>query len=320
MIIGGYPYMSNKTPRNSEYTSCLKDFICKEYNFNSINFTPAKRGFYGETWRLDTCDNSYFIKLVYFEEHKEIYKRSFKIVEHLCNHGIDFISRIIKTAGGRLYTHFDGAILGVFNWIDGENIETDETKTPEFQMLARVYTVSPCNILIPREDFSGKSADDFFRQWKKINNTQVNLLLEKNRTMLEYRAERLKYFSELCKGDTTGFYITHGDAGRNFVVDGDKNFIVDWDSSLLAPPERDAWEAGFQDWARCLFNKSLRQNGIDYTLRAERLAYYSYYVFFYCLYWDIQYSQADEIEDFFNGYGEERIEYADKLFNSNVIK
>ena len=39
----------------------------------------------------------------------------------------------------------------------------------------------------------------------------------------------------------------------------------------------------------------------------------------HCLYWDIQYSQADEIEDFFNGYGEERIEYADKLFNSNDI-
>jgi len=304
----------NLTERDEQYINSLADFICKEYNIPTISITPTKRGFYGETWRLDTSDNSYFLKLVYFTAHQSIYERSFPIVEHLCSHGIDFINRIIKTADGRLFARFDGAVLGVFDWIDGENIETDETKIPEYQMLSRVYTIPTCGIQILSEDFSGRSVDTFFEQWKVTDDTQIIALLEKNRNKLEYRAERLKHFAGLCRGDATGFFITHGDAGGNFIVNNDKYFIVDWDDSILAPPERDAWVMGFRDWARCLFQRSLRQNGIDYTLRTERLAYYCYYMFFYWLTWLIRYSQVEEIEGFFNDWGEERIEYADKYF------
>jgi hypothetical protein len=98
--------------RSDAYKNHLINFIKREYDIEAVGITPAKRGFYGETWRLDTSDTSYFLKLVYLAVHKPVYERSFYIVQHLCNHGIDFISRIVKTANGRLFTQFDGAILG----------------------------------------------------------------------------------------------------------------------------------------------------------------------------------------------------------------
>jgi hypothetical protein len=234
-------------------------------------------------------------------------------VEHLCTHGINFISKIVKTSDGRLCTQFDGAVLGIFEWIDGENVETDETKIPEYDMLAKVYTIKPDSISIPHEDFSGKSGDIFFKQWKTLKDAKIIALFEKYCAKLEYRYKRLKYYAELCQGDTTGFVITHGDAGGNFIVSGDKYYIVDWDEPIFAPPERDAWVMGFREWACCIFHKALRRNGISYTLRNERLAYYSYYMFFYWLYWITECSPAEEIEDYFKDWGDDRIEYADKF-------
>jgi thiamine kinase-like enzyme len=133
--------------------------------------------------------------------------------------------------------------------------------------------------------------------------------------MLKYRAKRLSFFAGLCRGDTSNFYITHGDAGGNFLVNNGKYYIVDWDDAFLAPPERDAWVMGYCDWARRLFEQSLLRNGIDYSLRPERLAYYGYHMFFYWLTWLTKCAQFEEIKDFFETYGAERIEYADKLYH-----
>ncbi|MFR1787064.1 phosphotransferase [Ruthenibacterium lactatiformans] len=308
----------NQTERTEAYEKNLKSFLCEEYGFRGIAITPAKRGFYGETWRLDTPGKSYFVKLVYFADHQYIYTCSFGVMDFLRSKGIDFISAIVKTTEGALFTRFDGAVLGVFNWIDGENIETDETKIREYQMLAKIYTVPSDGVHIRREDFSGKSADMFFKQWALSKDSEILLLLEKNRAKLEYRSHRLQHFAALCRKDTSHFYITHGDAGGNFFVSGDKAFLLDWDDVLLAPPERDAWVMGFRDWARCLFQRSLREQGIEYSLKPERLAYYSYYMFFFWLAWLVRCSDAKEIESFLAEYGEKRIEYADDLWKKSL--
>jgi Ser/Thr protein kinase RdoA (MazF antagonist) len=302
-------------PRSEEYQHRLLEFIRQEYGISAARLTPAKRGYYGETWRLDATTSSYFLKLVYPAAHQAIYERSFSIIQYLCDHGIDFISRIVNTKDDDLSTRFDGAILGVFDWIDGENRETDATKIPEYHMLAKVYAVPSGGVPILREDFSGNSADTFFEQWKALDNIQIHSLLEKNRAKLEHRAKRLKYFAELCRGDTADFFITHGDAGGNLMVNGDRYFIVDWDSPILAPPERDAWVMCSRDWARDAFHNALCQNGIRHTLRLERLAYYCYYFFFFYLtaYLD-GFTQTDtvrEIEEYIDGWIEGSIQYAD---------
>ena len=224
-----------------------------------------------------------------------------------------------------LYTKFDGAVLGVFNWIDGVNIETDATKIPEYQMLARVYTIPAQGIPIPYEDFSGGSADRFFKQWNALGDNQLLPLLEKNRVKLKHRAERLKTLSRLCQNDTADFYITHGDAGGNLIKSGERYFIVDWDNPILAPTERDAWFMCSYDWARDAFQTALRQNGIAHILRPERLAYYCYHFFFFYLtayldgYLHNVPDPVSEIEEYINGWIEKSIEYTDKTIKNAVF-
>ena len=303
-------------PRSETYKEQLCDFIRSEYNIDSVSIAPAKRGFYGETWRLESTDKPYFLKLDY-SPHQGVYERSFPIIEHLCNHGIDFISRIVKTKSGGLSTRFDGAVLGVFNWIDGEHIETDETKIPEYNMLARVYKVPANGLSIPREDFSSQYAEKFYAQWAVMDDEQINSMLEKRRAVFEHRADRLKLFSEKCKGNTTGFVITHGDAGGNLIEDGELCYIVDWDEPILAPPERDAWVMCNRDWARDAFHEALRQHSVTYTLRPERLAYYCYHFFFFYLTSFLEsYKVSDivqELEEYIDGWIQDSFRYVDSI-------
>ena len=324
--------MYSNINRTDDYIDSLVEFIKREYGISVQHISKAKRGYYGETWRIGAPDASYFVKLVYPAIHAAVYERSFPIIQHICNHGIDFISKIVKTKGGGLFSRFGGAALGVFDWIDGENIENDGTKIPEYQMLAKIYTVPADGLAIAKEDFSGGIADRFYKQLSELKDSRIRSLIDKNRLKIEHRAARLEYFANLCNNRKAEldfnssdhaqynddiYVITHGDAGGNLLKNGDKYFLVDWDYPVLAPPERDAWFMCSRDWARDAFHNALRQNGIDYVLRRERLAYYCYYFFFFYLaaYLD-GYTQGDtfsDIEEYIDGWIEDSIAYADNI-------
>ena len=301
------------------YLARLCGFVDDQYGIKVEGIEPATRGFYGETWKLDAGERSYFVKLCYSSPQKGVYERSFPVVEHLYQHGIDFISHIVKTKDGALSTQFDGAVVGVFDWIDGELTETDQTKGPEYDMLARIYTVPVDGVTIRREDFSGDSAAEFLQMWQACDDPDVCALFESRRQKLIERARRLSHFAALCQGDQTGFVITHGDAGGNLIVGPDKCYIVDWDDPLLAPPERDAWNmVCYKGWSTALFEAALRRHGIDYRLRTERVAYYCYY---YCFFYLVELLQGlerpgvkDRLRVFFDDWAENRATYADEHF------
>ncbi|MCL2820795.1 MAG: aminoglycoside phosphotransferase family protein [Oscillospiraceae bacterium] len=305
--------MYSNVIRDDEYKRRLVEFIGIEYGIDVVGISAARRGFYGETWRIEADSKKYFLKLVYCDEHKGVYERSFPVVKFICDHGIDYISKIVSTKDGKLSVLFDGAVIGIFDWIEGENTETDLTKTPEYQMLARIYTI-PCeNLLIEKEEFSDKCADDFYELWRKQENTQILSLLEANKKKLVHRAEKLKIYSGICKKDMSGFVITHGDAGGNFITGNGKNYIVDWDGVTHAPPERDAWVMCSRGWARELFQKTLDDNNIMYKLRTERLVYYCYrFFFFYLNSLLTACSDTKEIENFIDCWIEDSIKWAEK--------
>ena len=300
--------------RDEEYRNNLLKYINCEYGIAAKYITPAKRGFYGETWKLSASNADYFLKVVYAEEHKPSYERSFPVIRHLCDHGIYFINKIVKTTLGCLYTTFDDAIVGLFDWIDGDNIQNEATKIEEYKMLAQVYTVPAYGIDIAREDFTTKDADEFFERWSRLDDKQVLTLLEKNCMKIEHRAKRLQIFSDLCRKDKNDFVITHGDAGGNFISNGNASFIVDWDSTKLAPPERDAWFCVHWDWAMAGFRDALNQNGIGYELRNERFAYYCYWFFFFYLnaYLDAH-TDVVTIEDYIDGWMADNVKWADAV-------
>ncbi|MDR1691914.1 MAG: aminoglycoside phosphotransferase family protein [Oscillospiraceae bacterium] len=319
--------MYGSIKRDAVYINNLRGFLLREYGIESLNIIPAKRGYYGETWMVGAAGQSYFVKLDYSAAHKSIYERSFPVIEQLHNHDIDFISRIVKTADGRLSARYNGAVLGVFDWIDGNNIQNERTKIAEYEMLSKIYTIPADGLTIPREDFSGDSAKRFFKMWAALGDNNIDSLFEKNRAKLERRAARLKHFSALCRGDASGFVITHGDPGGNVIMNGEKFYIVDWDGPVLAPPERDAWFSclypQFSGWAEASFHKALLDNGIEYALRPERLAYYCYHSFFFYLteYLDTWFDVGDrfgnmakKLDEYFHCWIEEQIKYADQKY------
>ncbi|MCL2508136.1 MAG: aminoglycoside phosphotransferase family protein [Oscillospiraceae bacterium] len=311
-------------PRDSTYMACLTDFICREYAIEPVSITPAKRGYYGETWRLDTADGNYFLKLDYSPKHQTRYKNSLPVVGYLTESGIDFIGKIIKTRSGRLFSVYDSAVLGVFTWIDGENIETDETKIPEYKMLSKIYLLTKPGFDIPTLEFSDKTALTFFAKWNNLKaepqseeNSAIISIFEQYRKALTDYAARLSYFASVCDNDRSDFYITHGDAGGNLLSGGGKYYIVDWDEVMYAPLERDAWVMCCRDWARKAFGDALAHNNIHYTLRPERLAFFCYHMFFLYLVEFLDdftlFGKRREIEEYFDGFIMERTRYADTI-------
>ena len=300
--------------RSDEYKHDLLTFIRHHYAIDVTRITPAKRGFYGETWKVSSLTSDYFIKLIYAPDYQANYERGLYLVQHFSHVGIHFAGRIVKTIANSLYTQFDGAVLAVFEWIEGENVQNEITKIEEYKLLAKVYTLSPIDIEIESEDFSSNEADEFFKKWSGLEDQKMLSLLEKNRLKIEHRAARLSVFSKLCCMDKSDFFITHGDAGGNFIVSGGSNFIVDWDSAKLAPPERDAWFCVHWDWAMTGFREALTDNRIYYKLRTERFAYYCYWFFFYYLntYLDAK-TEAEIVEEYFDSWMSDNVKWADKI-------
>ena len=309
----------SNTIRTQEYTDKLLNFIKFEHGIDAVNINPAKRGFYGETWRVNEINSSYFVKAVYSTAHKNIYEKSFPIIEHINNHGIDFISKIVRTKKGELFTQFDDAIIGVFDWIEGENKQDEQSKIHEYQLLAKIYTVPTDGLEITREKFSSESADTFFNKYEKLEaDTPIKKLLEIHRSKIEHRANRLRFFSvRCCNSGTVPLFITHGDAGGNYITNGNKGYIVDWDTPILTSPERDAWFCMHWDWAMKVFHNALRENGLNYTLRPERLAYYCYHMFFYYLnaYIDrfILNGDTPGLDEYMNGWIEDSFKFAERI-------
>jgi len=279
--------MYSAISRDEAFNRQLVCFIQASYSLHATAITPARRGYFGETWRVECREGLVFAKLVH-GYHRLRYQKSFAVAEHLCAHGIDCVSRIVKTRNGSLSCEFEGGVLGLFDWIDGKNQEDDRSKPHEYSMLAKIYAVDTAGLDIPREDFSSGAAQLFFEKWARVEDETILALLEDKRAELEHCARRLRCFAQICAGDESGFVITHGDAGGNVLVHSvparaDKYHIIDWDIPLLAPPERDAWFWLHRPWAMRAFHSALRRNGIAYTLRPERLAYYCYHMYFFYL-------------------------------------
>nr|MDD6336226.1 aminoglycoside phosphotransferase family protein [bacterium] len=282
--------MMNHILRDQAYINSLKDAIYQQYDITAIEITPAKRGYYGETWKVRGTAGVYFLKMDYLPFHQKRFAGGLSVIEYLCENGIDFVGHIIKTRDGRLCPQFDTALMGMFEWVDGENIEKDDTKAPEYQMMCKVYQLTKPGLGIPAASFSDDAAVRFYQQWDRLKSAPktdgTDLVLstfERFGGEIAHCALRLSQFAERCREDGGDFYLTHGDAGGNFFTGNGRNYIFDWDEAMYAPIERDAWVMGCYDWARKLFNDTLKGNHIPYQLRPERLAFYCYHMYFFYL-------------------------------------
>lgn len=311
-----------RTERDARYLSRLAEFVRAEYGLSADSIVPAKRGYYGETWRLKADNADCFLKLDDSPTHQRKLQNCLPVMEHLRERGIDFIGRIVRTVRGDLSARFDGAVLAAFDWIEGENVESDDTKIPEYRMLGRIYPLSRPGFDIPSVAFADEQARRVYASWRRLGehpsagkNASVLAVLERNRERLERYSARLTTFSARCDRDRPPFYVTHGDAGGNLLFGNGRYHIVDWDEVMYAPLERDAWVMCCRDWAMRAFTASLRDNGIAYDLRPDCLAFYVYHMFFLYLgeFLDDyeRYGTMEDVERLFDGWMTERLETAD---------
>jgi hypothetical protein len=281
--------MYNKVIRDEAYKAQLIKFIEMNYPISIGNLVEAKRGYFGETWKADTEEESYFIKIDYCDAHKQIYIDSFAVIDYLCKNGITHISKILKTKSNELYTSFNDGVIGVFIFVEGKNTE-EYPISKLFKKLAPVYKVPVENLGIKKEDYDISYVDEYYSNLEKLklyaadpNIQELVCFLEEKSSLIELRACRLKLFANRCKDDYNNFHITHGDAGGNSILKDDDFTIIDWDQPMLAPIERDAWFFICKDENMKTINQILRSNKIEYKLQNDRLAFYCYFSFFYYL-------------------------------------
>ena len=308
---------------DSDYKHRLSAAISECYAVSVRELEPAKRGYYGETWKVRGESGVYFLKVDYLRFHQQRFRGSLAAIDYLCSSGIDFVGEIVKTRDGRLFAEFDGAIMGMFVWVDGENVETGDTKPLEYQLLCRIYNKTRPGLAIPTAEFSDAAAVRFYELLEKLKkaprtdaNDRALSCFSRYSDMLNLYASRLDRAARRCSEDNGQFYLTHGDAGGNFFCAGGKNYIFDWDEVMYSPIDRDAWVMCCYDWARSLLNKTLRENNISYQLRPERLAFFCYHMLFFylCEFLNVHAicDKSDGIIDFFaNGWINERLQFAD---------
>ena len=316
--------MYGKVKREVDYILKLKRFIESKYGFMIIDISATKRSFYGETWKVVANNgNKYFAKLDYSSKHKEVYKTSLPIIEHLTKHGIDYVAKVIKTNESKLFVIFDNAVLALFEWIESKVVDDTIVTNKEFQMLSKIYKVSSSGLQITKEDFTAHCVDTYLELFaelkaeaKKGHYSSVLNELEDRTFIIDKRIKRLREVAKKCKDNMAGFVITHGDHGENMMAGDDKYYLVDWDHPLLAPPERDAWFFLNSERELSEFQKSLAACGINYKFSKERLEYYCYYAFFRYLnelikaYFDMPEVEEDaafNIAELFDGWIEDII-------------
>ncbi|MFA6309290.1 MAG: hypothetical protein WC677_06065 [Clostridia bacterium] len=282
--------MYNKIIRDSQYIYELKIFLENNYDIQIESIDEAKRGFFGETWKIATTKGKYFAKIDYSIPHKHIYINSFDIIEHLNNNGIKHICKILKTKENTLYTIFRSGVMGIFDYVEGENTENYEISRL-FEKLAPIYKISAPNIKIKKEDFSVGCIDSYYENLKNLKQNATGLILKEvvsylgnNDEIVKHKANRLTMFADRCRSDKSNYYITHGDAGGNSIINGDNFTIIDWDFPMLSPIERDAWFFMTNNQNIKMINDILLANEIRYKLNNDRLAYYCYHSFFYYMY------------------------------------
>lgn len=154
--------VQNAIVRDGAYMRRLKDALYAQYGIAALEITPASRGYYGETWKVCADSGCYFLKIDALPLHQTRYRRSLSVIEYLCENGIDFVGTIIRTRQNALCFDFDAAVAALFAWVDGENVGTDETKTPEYQMLCKIYRLTKPGLGIPSASFSDDAGGNFF--------------------------------------------------------------------------------------------------------------------------------------------------------------
>lgn len=273
--------MFSTIDRDTAYIARLEAFLAARYALPGCRVTPHERGFYGETWRAQCADRSYFVKVICYRLHMADYMESFRVVEYLRERGITHISQPVPDANGNAFQLFEDGVLAVFSFVEGIHTE-DYPLEPLFRLLALQYRVETDDLTpIRTERFTTGALRDFVRAVARFSQSKIPEakrmldLLAAHQDALRRTAAFARQSASLCRGNGEAFCITSGDVGGNVIVQDGRMTIVDWDRLMLALPERDLWFYMWSDAQTSLIDRVFKESGFLYALRPERFAFYA---------------------------------------------
>lgn len=268
--------MFNLKARDEAYTRRLAECIARAYALDVDSMQAAPRGWYGETWSVQTGQGRFFCKIITHPTHGANYRRSFAALNTMHNMGIDFVSQAVQTLWGDWHLAFEEGTLGLFRHVEGVHTE-DYPLEQLFGHLAQIYRLPVEEFQVPAEDFSCGIIEEtwgYLRQAEQADAKGRELAgLIKQGGDLQRCARVLQLSAAKCRCDAGGLVVTSGDVGGNVIMQGDKMTIIDWDDIRLAPIERDLWYYMWEEGQRELIDRVLEQSGTGRQLNAQRLVF-----------------------------------------------
>ena len=275
--------MHNRNVRSKESLCALGACIAQCWGLRDVTLREAERGFYGETWVVESAEGRFFAKLD-CSPHQGIYRHNLLVLQGLVDQNVPHVAPVRKAVGGALFAMFAGGTLALFDFIEGIHTE-DYPLVRLFSALTRIYHASPPDG-IERETFSGAVLGHIHDHIDALGHDEsderIREILRGHAPTLERYAQKLRTLSVLCMKDLFGFVVTHGDAGGNAIMTDEHFTLIDWDHPMYAPPERDAWFFVVDPYFTA-FDRCLAAEGHAYKLQARRIGYYAYYTYFYYL-------------------------------------
>ena len=214
------------------------------YGFSIKSYVPAPRGWWAETYILDTDKDKYFIKI--FKENLpfEVSLRTSLDIQFQMAEQIKYIPKPIRTRNGTiLHTLDNKRVIALYTCINGTKYSA-KSACEILNLMVNVYKLDiRCDSIYYFEFYSEKIIKDL----------KINKYSTKSKTLTGYMNRNRDFFIKYwnlyedlvyrVRNKKNKLYLTHGDIGVNLMVDDNEQvFIVDWDSIHLGPIERDLRE------------------------------------------------------------------------------
>jgi hypothetical protein len=270
--------------RNEQYCNELKIFIEYNYQLNIVSIEEYKRGWYGETWKIECNDSRrFFVKIIYYDKQARKYQQCFPVLNYMHLQGINYVSKVFISRNNKPYLIYNGGTLAVFEFVDGVHIE--DKATTLVPLMVNIYKLPTPDFHIEKENFSTDMFTYLKNQMDKLQHidTLAFEIVKSNWDFLIDVDKQQKRFAEICKEKSNMFVITSGDVGGNTMVHDGRYTVIDWDWIKLAPPERDfQWYIQFPEQIAEI-NTAFKNIGFDYVLDADLIGYYVFFSFIYYL-------------------------------------